>query len=499
MRIYREDWYLFFIYLAISILIILNSYFMTNGYLSPDSTNYLSLAQNLINGNGYIISSDRMQPFAVWPIGYPTLIAIVSYLTGLSVFWASKVLNIFLIGLIFLLLRKYYKKDTYLIALLFTWGSYIYLYFYTWSESFFIFSLILFSVSVYEFIKAEKPKIQNYIFIFLSALLLYFSRYIGAFGFGIVGLLGIFFLVLNKNKKGLGLVVLSFLGLIIVVLNLYINYKLTGYPTGMPRIKSPETNLELFYELIKALFYEIIIPFHSGGWKAIFVFIIQVTVFLIGYKLYGLNNADIRLRNMFNDKYLLEIIFIVLGLIYLVIIVLMRWLFQFDTFNFRLLSPATILVYMGVLGVLIKNKIFDNNWLKIYMVVFSFFSLLYISISVLYKAYKKDTYLSHISKMEKEIKFIPLRSTVIFPPKDLKYLRLDLNLYTPYYTPYYKNKETWDSFKSRINCKGGKKIYIYIDKKLDSKHFDKTVIQFYNNLKSKYKTKNNKYIEYICK
>ena len=113
-KIYREDWYLLIIFIMMAVAIVVKSYFHPDGYLSPDSTNYLKLAQNLLEGNGYYVSAygstgqDR-EFFAAWPVGYPTLIFVVAKLTGLSVFWASKFLNILLIGIILGIFRNLFK------------------------------------------------------------------------------------------------------------------------------------------------------------------------------------------------------------------------------------------------------------------------------------------------------------------------------------------------------------------------------------------------------
>ena len=53
----KEDGYLLLMFFLIAILISIKSYF--NGYLTPDSTEYLALAQNLLEGNGYFISTDQ--------------------------------------------------------------------------------------------------------------------------------------------------------------------------------------------------------------------------------------------------------------------------------------------------------------------------------------------------------------------------------------------------------------------------------------------------------
>lgn len=487
---YKEDKYLIFVFLMISVSILFASYFSFDGYLSPDSTNYLSVAQNLINGNGYVIPSDRRQPFAVWPIGYPTLIATTSFFSGLSVFWSSKILNIILIGLIFLVLRKYYKNNTYLVSIVFTWSSYMVLFFYTWSETVFIFSLILFSVSIYEFIKNKNPNILNYIIILASILLLFFSRYIGAFSFGLVGLFGLYYTYQKEYLKGFKLIIIALLSIAIMVLYLYINYSLTGFQTGMPRIESPESNFQLLYMLIKAFIYELIIPVNSGGLKALAIFLVQILIFLIMFKKYGINRN--KLEN--SENYLLEKIFFTIGIAYLFFIILMRWLSYFDGYSYRLLGPGTILIFIAFLGYLVKSKIiFDNKWIKLFLITFSSISILINSIYFTIKKYNDGTYKETISKFEYQLRNIPTNSIIVFPDKHLNYMRLDLNYATPFYKPYFKKQESIDEFLKRLDCK--KNIFIDTSyKKIDlNGRFHSTVIDFFNAL-----PKNQRFHEYKC-
>jgi hypothetical protein len=65
--------------------------------VASDSTKYLSVAQNLLNGNG--LFDHRGSPLLSWPPLYPMIIAGVSGLTRLDVFVAAWYFNIFLLGL----------------------------------------------------------------------------------------------------------------------------------------------------------------------------------------------------------------------------------------------------------------------------------------------------------------------------------------------------------------------------------------------------------------
>ena len=89
----KKDYLLITVFIIVSCFIILKSYYTSHGYLTSDSINYLALAQNFKVGNGLIDSEGNF--FSKWPLGYPFLIYVLANISGLSVFWASKVLNIF--------------------------------------------------------------------------------------------------------------------------------------------------------------------------------------------------------------------------------------------------------------------------------------------------------------------------------------------------------------------------------------------------------------------
>ena len=255
LKFYRQDYYLLVIFIMMATAIVVKSYFNLDGYLSPDSTNYLTLAQNLLNGEGYYVSaygvSDQDREFfAKWPAAYPSFIALMAKLTGLSLFWASKLLNIMLIGIILGILRALFKHNAYVYGLILLFSSYIEIFSYTWSETLFIAALLWFAVSVHLFMANPKKIIFLYFSIMIASLLLFMSRYIGAFSFGLIGLLGFYYALVKKDRtKALILIAIATLNITIMFLYLHHNYIETGFITGMQRIASHETNLELFHLL----------------------------------------------------------------------------------------------------------------------------------------------------------------------------------------------------------------------------------------------------------
>jgi hypothetical protein len=91
----------FWIFLAaLSILAMIVAGIATSKYgagVSSDSTKYLSVAQNLLAGNGLIDHKDG--PLLSWPPLYSMILAALSLFTGLDVFVAGWYFNVFLLGL----------------------------------------------------------------------------------------------------------------------------------------------------------------------------------------------------------------------------------------------------------------------------------------------------------------------------------------------------------------------------------------------------------------
>jgi hypothetical protein len=91
----------FWIFLsALALLAILLCGIVTSKYgagVSSDSTKYLSVAQNLLDGNGLV--DHKGAPLLSWPPLYSIILAGLGLLTGLDVFVAGWYFNVFLLGL----------------------------------------------------------------------------------------------------------------------------------------------------------------------------------------------------------------------------------------------------------------------------------------------------------------------------------------------------------------------------------------------------------------
>lgn len=484
-----------------AIAIILKSSLNANGYLTPDSIGYLALAQNLIEGKGfhtffsYLPQKDRVL-FAIWPVGYPVLIYLVAKTLCISVFWASKILNILFVGASLLLFRKLFKKNAYIYGLIFYVASFILIFSHTWSEVPFIFGLLWFSASIFYFYKNGSSAI--YLFnIFASSLFLFLNRYIGAFAFGFMGLMSLNYLMNKDYKTSLKLIVASLLGFMIIALYLYHNYLQTGYPTGILRLPAPETISELLKSLFRALLIEFNLirtsgsPYIENKLKFIAWLSFQTGLFLFFYYKIKDNIYDI---NGKKEKYPLWLILFSIGVTYLICIVSIRFFFYFVDFYCRLLGPASFLFIISLISYFefrYAREVF--NKLKVPFIIVCITSyllnvpLITIKMLLLNRGNPYKIYSDTVNGLQHLYSKIPRGSVVVFPNIHLAYLRTDIIGLEPLYVGLVHSKtESMDEFIRRIHTLFPEnKVFFQIYGNMPNKErFHDSIIEFIDNNKN---------------
>ena len=476
----NSDLNLFFVFIVIVISIGFKIFFNEDGYLSNDSTNYLFLAQNIVNGYGLSVpleSGDVYERslFSSWPIGYSTLIAFTAKVTSLSVFLSSKILNLFFIALILLIFRKLFSSSASLYALIFLFSSYLEIYSFTWSETGFIFGLVLFSYSLYEFLNRSDKLLVPSITLLFSIIFLFLIRYIGIFAIGILGLLIIYFLLDIKNykKKILILFTISVTSIFLFCSYLYFNFLETGLLTGRSRGFAPESNLELFLTLITAVLAEITIPvYHPRLTYIAPLLLLQLLVFgIVIYRnkvglIFRPNNQD-----LISNKFSITNVFFAVGFAYICCIVIVRWIFYFNEYSFRILGPGTFLLFISLIS-LIKNK-FSEDFFSDFKKAIIFLSILSF---ILYVPVKSVTryhyqYIDTLELIDQKYGEIPNGSILVFETnKHLKYVRSDLILKLP------EKNESWSIFKKRLNKDDNSMIFIEVPDIKKIKGYDQSII-----------------------
>ena len=477
LKLQKEDGYLVFIFILVASAIFLKSFFSSNGYISNDSTYYLSLAQNLLEGNGFYTPSPvsvEREFFSIWPIGYPFLIYLFAKLTGVSVFVASKFLNVIFLGFILVIMRGLFKKNSYLYGLLLLSGSLLNVFSQTWSETAFIFGLVWFAASLYKFVNNSDKLFIIAISLFFSSLFLFLSRYIGAFSFGLVGLFGIYFGVKKNNKKYLILIVTSCISLLVIMGYLYHNFLETGFITGTTKQSSMETNSALLINLSKASFSEIIIHQTDTYFRENFIFLAQYA--LIGFLTFKYRKRVFR-PFLFSVKknFSIPFIFGLTGITYLFSIVVIRWNVHLDSFGYRFLAPGFFLIFIAGINYM------EKNMLKKY---FNLFKLLLIFTTVCSWIYnvplniiemKGRTYIETVEDIKTKYQKVERNSIVIFGSKHLNYLYTGLTASYPCTFPQCKT-ESWSEYFQRIDPENKRTIYLEVPVDLNSENKDTFVV-----------------------
>ena len=477
MKLIKEDKYLLIVFLLMAIAIFVNTYFNSDGYLSSDSYRYLELAQNILKRNSFDVFSfgkniNERGFYSIQPVGYSFLIFIMAKFTGLSVFWSSKILNIFIIGLVLLSFKLLFKKNAYLYSLIFFFASYIKIFSLTWSETIFIFFLYTFAISIYYFLTTSKHLYLVSFAILLTSISLFLSRYIGAFSFGLIGLLGLYYWFIKKEiSKSLILVSIASINIILMIIYLNHNYHLSGFKTGMLRVSSSDSTLDFVIQFLKAILVESIIPYTN---KHILTKVILFLVVQYSILIYIILKNKIQIIQPNNLKTYFKTIsisyvFFIIGLTYILIISFFRWFYMFDDLGERLLAPGSFLLFIALISFLENNStLLFFKKIKLFLVGISIFSW---SINVIYPIvsvhYYTKNYNEVINEIEQKYSKIEKNSIIIFGTDHLRYLRIDLQLQNP------MKNEHWNDFINRLK-EGHNNIYLDTSKGI--KDYDETIV-----------------------
>ena len=239
---------LLFLYMVLVLVVCLKINSNASYFLTPDSHYYHQAAQNMLDGKGYTIYFENKSTFcAIWPVGYSSLIALVSFCSQLSVETSSKLVNLIAIGLIFCVLYHKYKEKSWIIAMGFCASSFIQIYTNTWSETVFMMCLVGFCLTSIPNRESTILKINqtHNLSLFLWASVAFLIRYIGFF-------LIIPLIYTKKYKSAVGL-----FGL--MVLYCAINYSQTQTFSGghgfWPNQPFSERFLTGFYGVIEEILF----------------------------------------------------------------------------------------------------------------------------------------------------------------------------------------------------------------------------------------------------
>lgn len=205
--------------------------------ISPDSVNYESAATNI--RDHFSFTDFNGLPLVDFPLGYPSFLAFISWITGITVLQLAPVLNCFLFSGVILLtsiIIAGYQKTSHIykagmLALLACSPCLLEVYSMLWSETIFIFLILLFIVSLHNYFRTQRT--FHLVLVALIAALAFVTRYAG-----ITLLASGFFLVLFNGglvtvKKIKHLILFALIGCSLVIVNLVRNSNAAGHITGV--------------------------------------------------------------------------------------------------------------------------------------------------------------------------------------------------------------------------------------------------------------------------
>lgn len=432
------------------------SFFSYHGGTNPDAINYLLLARTDGMYLKDLFSPDGQSFFSVWPMGYPLFIRFVSYLVPADILIASKVANLLLILLTLYFIKKCFKRDAYLYAMLFLTDSFVRITYMTWSEVPFSLSLLILAISLHRYYTTQH--ISWLIAVFLSASFAFLSRYIGLYTLAPISITALMFLSQKNYRHFFATAFCAFFILAVATLYLWMNYLHTGHMTGLERMESIESHTELLTRLVLHQLREIK-----------FFIIVGVIYFLyLRIRQIPFKRPGQRHKKLTDTSWLF---LLMVGGIYWLSIVIVRWNFHFDSFGNRFLAPATLLFSFAALNYILQYPRYREH-VKRFLVLMVGIVLTYHLI--IWTIQHKAPVFSQIWQQKKErYSSLPDSSILIFSDLDIMYYNPNIQpaapfpysgqrAYDQYIVESINDGESISEYASRL-CHQTSAHYIYID------------------------------------
>ncbi|MCR4754282.1 MAG: hypothetical protein K5868_02010 [Lachnospiraceae bacterium] len=355
-------------------------------YISADSDGYLREAVNLVAGNGFSYEglAGYKSHFANWPIIYPAMIAGMMLVTGANAYLASKYVTFILLVLILLVLYLAFKDKAWIYSLALLNLGFVGIAYHTWSELPFILFMIIFVLCLGKTLSTKNPSTLVYVALGASALATFLTRYFGIFLWFVAGTYWLLLLCMYMRerrssktvryegtgdeepevsqshaflfKKIIGMPVSLGVSGILALAYLMMNKIRNGNPTGVARGTWWDDYRTLTIDLINSLVTEV---FN--------VFTVEVPAVIANMNIVikaGLVLAVVAISIVLVIICLIELpfdkaiclppmVFVVTATVYYVMFTVIRYCSSMDTFYFRFFAPATVLLVIGLIGLLL--------------------------------------------------------------------------------------------------------------------------------------------------
>ncbi len=303
--------------------------------ISPDSVNYLSAANNI--RSHFSFTDFNGMPLVDFPLGYPCLLALLSFISGFTVIQLVPVLNcILLSGIIIstsIIINGYTKSSAIykiiFLSILACSPFILEVYSMLWSETFFLFLILLFVIAIKKYFTTHRT--LHLVLVSLIVALAFVTRYAGISLMVTAGFLLLFNGELNTRKKLKHILVLGIMGSSLVAANLIRNHYAAGHIAGVREkaLRSLGDNIQQMGETFSEW-----LPFLRGHITAtsILLLIILLSAIFILIKR--------TLQQQYFQSY--ETIITCFFVMYVLFMLTIATISRFENLSSRLLSPIYI-------------------------------------------------------------------------------------------------------------------------------------------------------------
>ena len=340
---------------------------LSSFYIS-DSVNYMRLAENIKAGNWMNQHglAGRDGWFAVWPVGYPALLAAFSGIFRLEPYWASKVLSVICCVVLLALFWRCARRQFPILALMLVNLAYLKISRGSLSEQPFIVLMACLGFAVDRIIQSDGARIGRdgvgrIALLALTFIGLFLLRYVGAVAPVWAGVAVAVTALANRREHGLGIVIrrLSEVAIAATVAwtvegcYLLMNKVMCGCVSGYERPVAPESAPELVKMTLSAEFHEL-----QAYGVCLFLGFLLVAL----YKMHVAKPTQEDAPESTSGSCPAGWGFIAIGVMFHATMIVMRCRHFFNPLGFRLLYPGTFLVAIGC--ILIVSQRLKIDWMS---------------------------------------------------------------------------------------------------------------------------------------
>ncbi len=439
-----------------------------HGAMTPDSANYCRVASGIASGNGptVVVGTERLW-YSTHPPAYPAAIAVVHLLTGVSTFWASKLVQMLCMLGILVALRKPLGAYALVLPILMVCDATWTLFLYSWSEPLFILSAVLVGLALASL--WERPTWSAALMLALASSVGILTRYSGIAIPLVMVVTAILALRARKNAWmhiTLATIICGIAGATDIWYNVHRGYSATGI-----RQAASESVLEIAGQLAQAMIRPLVfIPVPNGPWKlALYglqaLFVVVSAIIIV---------RSIRHRALFRRATLTPRVatFLGLGLAITAVTVLPRFAVAMDTIGLRFVAPGAFLCAIGMLFWWKEQEMRLPRPTTVIMITSV---ILVCGTAVRSKSWlipygTVHTYLTTQDSVLQKYRDVPDSSIVLFGNDHIRYLRPSIHTDNPLTTPWARSQESMTDFLKRMHTYRPRGVFMDTVRDVDIYH-----------------------------